>query len=80
MPTYDYYCENCNLHFEKFQSISAHEKTRCSQCDGEVKHIYGETAGFLFKGGSPTKNTSSQKEPCCGQGNQCDNPKQCCEH
>jgi len=78
MPTYAYYCEHCNLHFEKFQSISDHEKTKCSSCGGEVKHIYNETAGFVFKGGSPTKTTP--KEPCCGQGNQCDNPKRCCGH
>ena len=80
MPTYDYFCEKCDLHFEKFQSISEHEETRCSLCGGEVKHIYGETAGFLFKGGSPTKTTSQKKESCCSHGNQCENPKRCCEH
>lgn len=80
MPTYRYYCEKCDHQFEKFQSISAHEKTHCPLCGGEVKQVFHETAGFFFKGGSPTKTITAKEDSCCSRGVQCANPKRCCEH
>jgi len=50
MPTYDYDCEECGLHFEKFQSIKARKLTRCPRCGGKVKRLIGTGAGIIFKG------------------------------
>ncbi len=50
MPTYDYDCEECGFHFEKFQSIRARKLTRCPRCGGKVKRLIGTGAGVLFKG------------------------------
>jgi putative FmdB family regulatory protein len=50
MPTYDYHCEECDHHFEKFQSITARKLTRCPRCGGKIKRLIGTGAGILFKG------------------------------
>jgi putative FmdB family regulatory protein len=50
MPTYDYGCEECGYHFEKFQSIKARKLTRCPRCGGKVKRLIGTGAGVIFKG------------------------------
>ncbi len=52
MPTYEYECEKCGLHFEEFQSITAKPLTKCknSACDGTVKRLFSAGAGFIFKG------------------------------
>ena len=52
MPTYEYECEKCGLHFEEFQSISAEPLKKCKRdgCDGIVKRLLSAGGGFLFKG------------------------------
>src|SRR5437899_371545 len=58
MPTYEYVCEKCGHHFEKFQSIAARPLSVCPQEEfsekrwgkGKVKRIISGGAGFIFKG------------------------------
>jgi putative FmdB family regulatory protein len=52
MPTYEYRCKKCGLHFEEYQSITASPLTQCknSACDGSVERLFSAGAGFLFKG------------------------------
>ena len=58
MPTYEYVCEKCGHHFEKFQSISAEPLTVCAEklCSqkrwgkGKVKRVISGGAGLIFKG------------------------------
>lgn len=52
MPTYEYECEKCGLHFEAFQSITAEPLTKCKNegCDGTVKRLFSAGGGFIFKG------------------------------
>ena len=51
MPTYEYVCENCDYHFELFQSMSAEAVKVCPKCGKEkVKRLIGGGNGFLFKG------------------------------
>ena len=58
MPTYEYVCDKCGHHFEKFQSISAKPLAVCpeDQCTqkrwakGKVKRAISGGAGLLFKG------------------------------
>jgi putative FmdB family regulatory protein len=58
MPTYEYVCEKCGHHFDKFQPISAKPLSICpqDQCAhkvwgrGKVKRAISGGAGLLFKG------------------------------
>jgi len=58
MPTYEYVCDKCGLHFDKFQSISAKALTVCPEdvCEqkrwgkGKVKRTISAGAGLIFKG------------------------------
>ncbi|OQA00476.1 MAG: Zinc ribbon domain protein [Planctomycetes bacterium ADurb.Bin401] len=51
MPTYDYRCENCNHHFEKFQSITASAMKKCPKCGkSTLVRLIGTGAAVIFKG------------------------------
>src|SRR5215472_11852209 len=58
MPTYEYVCEKCGHHFEKFQSISAEPLSVCPEnlCSqkrwgkGKVRRAISGGAGLIFKG------------------------------
>jgi len=51
MPTYDYFCENCQYEFEAFQSMSADPIKVCPKCKktSVMRRISGG-AGLIFKG------------------------------
>jgi putative FmdB family regulatory protein len=58
MPTYEYVCEKCGHHFEKFQSMADQPlavcpKELCAQKrwgKGKVKKLISSGAGLIFKG------------------------------
>ena len=58
MPTYEYECAKCGLHFEQVQPMSAAALTICPKevCGqkrwgkGKVKRAIGAGAGLIFKG------------------------------
>ena len=58
MPTYEYVCEKCGHHFEKFQSMAAKPLTVCPEdicpqkkwAKGKVKKMISAGAGLIFKG------------------------------
>ncbi len=51
MPTYEFFCNNCNSNFEKWFSISEEHKTNCPGCGSEnVRKVFSSGAGILFKG------------------------------
>ena len=50
MPTYDYKCKKCGIHFEEFQSINAEPIKVCSSCGGQVERMIGAGNGLIFKG------------------------------
>lgn len=51
MPTYEYQCENCGHHFEKFQSITAGVLKKCPECRKmKLNRLIGTGAGIIFKG------------------------------
>jgi putative FmdB family regulatory protein len=58
MPTYEYECAKCGLHFEKVQSMSAKPLEICPEdvCEqkrwarGKVKRAISAGAGLIFKG------------------------------
>lgn len=50
MPTYEYECEKCAHHFEKFQSITEDPVKRCPKCSHKVRRLIGTGSGIIFKG------------------------------
>ena len=51
MPTYDYLCQSCGHHFEKFQSITERSLRKCPHCaKSSLKRLIGSGAGVIFKG------------------------------
>jgi len=51
MPTYEYICDSCKHHFEKFQSIKARPIRKCPECGKlSVQRLIGAGAGIIFKG------------------------------
>lgn len=50
MPTYEYKCEKCGHHFEKFQSITAKPIMVCPLCGASVERVIGNGSGIIFKG------------------------------
>lgn len=49
MPTYAYQCKSCSHAFEVQQSFSDEPVSKCPECGGEVKKIFGNL-GVTFKG------------------------------
>lgn len=66
MPTYDYKCNNCGYHFEKFQSMKEDKLTICPQCKNEtLVRLIGSGGGLIFKGSgfylTDYKNSTAEK-------------------
>lgn len=50
MPTYEYQCNDCDIRFEKFQSITAEPIKQCPECGGLVRRLISAGGGLIFKG------------------------------
>ena len=50
MPTYNYYCSDCDSHFSYFQKMSESPISICESCGGEVKRLISGGSGLIFKG------------------------------
>ena len=50
MPTYNYYCIDCDTHFSYFQKMSESPISSCENCGGEVKRLITGGTGLIFKG------------------------------
>ena len=50
MPTYNYYCCDCDTHFSYFQKMSESPISSCENCGGEVKRLITGGTGMIFKG------------------------------
>ena len=50
MPTYNYYCSDCDTHFSYFQKMSELPINNCESCGGEVKRLITGGSGMIFKG------------------------------
>jgi putative FmdB family regulatory protein len=52
MPTYDYYCSQCDTIHELFHSMSAPDAKECPSChQPSLKKQISLNAGIIFKGG-----------------------------
>jgi putative FmdB family regulatory protein len=67
MPTYSYICKKCERGFEVQQSFSDQPLTKCDDCGGELRKVFGNL-GVTFKGtgfyrtDSATKSDSSSSD------------------
>ena len=50
MPTYEYKCEQCGVHFDHFQSMTSAPLQTCRDCGGKLRRLISEGAGIIFKG------------------------------
>ena len=50
MPTYNYYCSECDTHFSYFQKMSESHKSICNNCGGKIKRLITGGTGLIFKG------------------------------
>ena len=57
MPTYEYACTKCGHQFEVVQSFSDDALTKCPECRGKLRKVFG-SVGIVFKGSGFYKNDS----------------------
>ena len=50
MPTYNYYCCDCDSHFSYFQKMSDLPISKCEKCNGIIKRLITGGTGLIFKG------------------------------
>lgn len=79
MPTYEYECQRCGIHFDRFQRMSDAPVRVCPQCGGAVERLIGAGSGVIFKGAGfyATDYHGAQPDcgrdrPCCGRDTRCD--------
>jgi putative FmdB family regulatory protein len=57
LPTYEYACTKCGHRLEAVQSFSDDPLTKCSECGGALRKVYGNV-GIVFKGSGFYKTDS----------------------
>jgi len=51
MPTYEYECDDCGHHFERFQPITSNPVRTCPECGKrKVRRLIGTGGALIFKG------------------------------
>lgn len=64
MPTYDYECEACSHHFERWQEMSARKLRTCPECGKrKLVRLVGAGAGVIFKGSGFYETDYKRKQP-----------------
>jgi len=64
MPTYEYKCESCGIHFDKVQHFKDEPLKACPECGGLVHRLI-HPVGIIFKGSGfyVTDHRSSSSMP-----------------
>jgi len=79
MPTYEYFCTDCNFEFEEFQSIASEPIQICPKCKGNVKRKISGGTGLIFKGSgfyiTDYKNKKSTTDKSTAKSKPKDKPK-----
>ena len=52
MPTYTYYCEQCDINLEKMMKMQERDHAHCDKCNGTLKRKL-DKPGMVW---SPTRN------------------------
>lgn len=53
---YSYKCNKCEHEFDKDQSLSDTDETRCEKCDSDVSRIISAPPTFVLKGSGWAKD------------------------
>ena len=73
MPTYEYECQTCGVHFERKQTVREDPMQTCPECGGKMRKLFFP-AGIIFKGSgfyttdygsganSPISSSSTKKD------------------
>ena len=62
MPTYEYACDRCEIHFDIVQSFHDEPLTTCPTCGSPVRKVFGNV-GIVFKGSGFYKTDSRNGGP-----------------
>ncbi|HMB01855.1 MAG TPA: FmdB family zinc ribbon protein [Spirochaetota bacterium] len=74
MPTYEYYCPDCQQKYNKFQPISAKPYIKCPNCGKKINRSIAGGTGIIFKGSGfyttdyKKKEKSGQSSPAAAEG------------
>jgi putative FmdB family regulatory protein len=78
MPTYEYECGRCGLHFERQQSMKDAPIKKCPECGEEVQRLVSGGSGFIMKSTGVTMRESRKScsleetgKTCCGASQRC---------
>lgn len=63
MPTYDFYCQNCEYEVEDYKPISFPRISECPNCHKEsLIKLVGKGGSFIFKGTGFYVNDSKREK------------------
>ena len=78
MPTYEYECSSCGLHFERKQTMTDAPIKECPACGEEVRKLISGGSGFIMKTSAVSRcdqmKSCSLEETgrtCCGADRKC---------
>ena len=78
MPTYEYACSRCGLHFEKQQSMNDEPVSACPECGGKVQRQVSSGSGFILNSSGTGRRGAAKKcsleetgRTCCGAASRC---------
>jgi putative FmdB family regulatory protein len=78
MPTYEYECNSCHVHFERQQSMKDEPLKECPECGGDVQRMVSGGSGFILKSQGQSLRDSRKScsleetgRTCCGATSRC---------
>jgi len=78
MPTYEYECSICGLHFERQQSMKDEPIKECPECGKEVQRLVSGGSGFIMKSAGVSRRDQMKGcsleetgKTCCGADRKC---------
>ncbi|MEN6637774.1 MAG: zinc ribbon domain-containing protein [Smithella sp.] len=78
MPTYEYECNRCHVHFERRQSMKDEPLKECPECGGDVQRMVSGGSGFILKSQGQSLRDSRKScsleetgRTCCGATSRC---------
>jgi putative FmdB family regulatory protein len=78
MPTYEYECNSCHVHFERRQSMKDEPLKECPECGGDVQRMVSGGSGFILKSQGQSLRDSRKScsleetgRTCCGATSRC---------
>ena len=61
MPTYDYFCEKCDITIEVTHSIHDSPEVLCEKCNEKMRRVMSGGVGYIMKSGGTRSQTWAQR-------------------